>query len=145
MPVLDSPFELPSGRLLGLDLGMSRSGVAVSDEMGMMATPLAVLRRHRERAADFRDILALVARERVVGVVVGLPTDDSEKQARWVRRYAGRLARVLPVPLAFWDESLSTVEASELLVWAGGRSPVDAVAAAVVLRDFLEARRGGQT
>jgi putative Holliday junction resolvase len=138
------PFSLPEGRLLALDLGQARTGVAVCDELGMFATPLTVLRRRRTRAEDFAEIAALVRRERAVGVIVGLPLDSAGlagAQARWVRRYAGRLAGVLDVPLAFWDESFTTEEAGRLVHQAGGRTAVDAAAAAVLLNDFLEARR----
>ena len=144
MVILSSPFELPVGRLLALDLGAARHGVAVSDETGILATPLTVLRRRATRAADFADLLALVARERAVGVLVGMPLDSSGSigpQARWVRRYAGRLAGALPVPLAFWDESFSSSDAARLVTEGGGRTPLDAAAAAVVLQEFLEARK----
>ena len=70
---------------------------------GILATPLSVLRRHATRAEDYAEIAALVAREKVVGVVVGLPLasqGEEGSQARWVRRYAGRLAGALPVPVA---------------------------------------------
>ncbi len=135
--------ELPAGRLLALDLGEVRIGVAVSDELGMLASPLTVLRRQRTRAEDFAAIIALVQRERAVGVLVGIPFDrDGEvgAQARWVQRYAGRLAAVLPVPLAFWDESHTTGDAAALMRESGGRTPLDAAAAAVLLRDFLATR-----
>ncbi|MCX7669221.1 MAG: Holliday junction resolvase RuvX [Anaerolineae bacterium] len=138
------PFSLPAGRLLALDLGEVRIGVAVCDELGMFATPLTVLRRQRTRAEDFAAIAALVRRERAVGVLVGLPLDSDGQegaQARWVRRYAGRLAGALDVPLAFWDESFTTEEAGRLLGESGGRTAVDAAAAAVLLDDFLTARR----
>lgn len=138
------PFSLPAGRLLALDLGAARIGVAVCDELGMFATPLTVLPRRRTRAEDFAGIAALVRRERAVGVVVGLPLDSAGEagaQARWVRRYAGRLAGVLDVPLAFWDESFTTEDAGRLVREAGGRTAVDAAAAAVLLNDFLAARR----
>lgn len=147
MAILASPFELPPGRLLALDLGRVRVGVAVCDEAGMLATPLAVLHRHPTRAQDYVEIAALVKRERAVGVLVGLPVDELRPgQARWVRRYAGRLAAVLPVPVAFWDETLSTADARQLLAAGAGRTPVDAVAAAVLLDEFLRARaaRSGQ-
>lgn len=139
-----SPFALPAGRLLALDLGEARIGVAVCDELGMFATPLTVLRRRRTRAEDFAEIAALVRREHAVGVLVGLPLDSAGlagAQARWVRRYAGRLAGALEVPLAFWDESFTTEDAGRLVRQAGGRTAVDAAAAAVLLNDFLEARR----
>lgn len=138
------PFSLPPGRLLALDLGEARIGVAVCDELGMFATPLTVLPRRRTRAEDFAGIAALVRRERAVGVLVGLPLDSDGQegaQARWARRYAGRLAGALEVPLAFWDESLTTADAGRLLEEVGGRTAVDAAAAAVLLNDFLEARR----
>lgn len=143
MAILNSPAELPAGRLLALDLGQVRIGVAVCDEAGLLASPLTVVRRHATRAEDFAAIAALVRRERVVGVLVGLPANDGDgRQARWVRRYAGRLAGALAVPVAFWDESLTSVDAAQLLAESGGRTPLDAVAAAVILESFLATRRG---
>ncbi len=141
MAILASPFDLPPGRLLALDLGRARIGVAVCDEAGMLATPLGVLRRHPTRAQDYAAIAALVNRERAAGVLVGLPVNDAGgEQARWVRRYAGRMAAVLSVPVAFWDETLSTADARALLAEGTGRTPVDAAAATVLLADFLRAR-----
>jgi putative Holliday junction resolvase len=142
MAVLASPFDLPGGRLLALDMGQARTGVAVCDEAGMMASPLAVLRRHATRAEDFAEIAALVERERAVGVVIGMPANEGdERQARWARRYGGRLAGALSVPVVFWDETLSTVEASRLIAEGRGHTSVDAAAAAVILNDYLDARR----
>jgi putative Holliday junction resolvase len=157
MSILDSAHHLPTGRLLALDLGQARTGVAVCDALGTLATPLGVLRRHPTRAEDFAEIAAWIARERAVGVLVGMPLGSggdtaagdaaagavAGAQARWVRRYAGRLAGALTVPVAFWDESFSTEDAERLVRESGGRTPVDAAAAAVILRDFLEARRWG--
>ncbi len=145
MPIFDSPFDLPPGRILALDLGQARHGAAVCDEAGILATPLTVLSRHPTRAEDFAEIAAVVRRERVVGVLAGLPLDSQGQegqQARWVRRYAGRLAGALPVPVAFWDESYSTADAERLVHESGGRTLLDAAAAAVMLQEFLEARRG---
>lgn len=141
MSILASPFDLPAGRLLALDLGQARTGMASCDETGLLGSPLTVLRRHATRAEDFAEIARWVVRERAVGVLVGLPLDEAGSQARWVRRYAGRLAGALPVPVAFWDESLSTADAAQLLAQGGGRTPIDAAAAAVLLNDFLAARR----
>ena len=142
MAILPSPFDLPPGRLLALDLGQARSGAAVCDAEGILATPLAVLRRHATRAEDYVEIAALVARENAVGVVVGLPLasqGEEGSQARWVRRYAGRLAGALSIPVAFWDESYSSADADRLISEGGGRTPRDAAAAAVILQEFLEA------
>lgn len=136
--------DLPHGRLVALDLGQARTGVAVCDELGMLASPLTVLRRHPTRAADFAEIVELARRERAAGVLVGLPLDSAGEvgaQARWVRRYAGRLAGALPIPLAFWDESYTSQDAARLVRESGGRTPLDAAAAAVILGDYLAARR----
>jgi putative holliday junction resolvase len=156
MAILSSPHDLPTGRLLALDLGHARTGVAVCDELGSLATPLGVLRRHPTRAEDYAEIAAWVTRERAVGILVGMPLGSRGEaaadaaaaahgaagaQARWVRRYAGRLAGTLGVPVAFWDESFSTVDAQRLVRESGGHTSVDAAAAAVILSEFLEARR----
>lgn len=154
MSIIASPFDLPPGRLLALDLGEARIGVAVCDEAGLLAVPLTVVRRRATRAEDFAAIGDLVRRERAAGVLVGMPAagayvpEASEDgpagagaQARWVRRYAGRLAGSLDVPVAFWDETLTSVDAAELLRESGGRTGIDAAAATLILADFLEARR----
>ncbi len=153
MSILPSAFDLPAGRLLALDLGQARIGVAVCDEAGMLASPLDVVRRHATRAEDFAAIADLVRRERAVGVLVGMPGADagepgaegaveaSGSQARWTRRYAGRLAGSLDVPVAFWDETLSSVDAAERLAEAGGRTGIDAAAAALILADFLDSSK----
>ena len=155
MSILPSAFDLPAGRLLALDLGQARIGAAVCDEAGLLATPLTVIRRHATRAEDFAAIADLVRRERAVGVLVGMPFADASApgpddegapaaeggQARWTRRYAGRLAGNLDVPVAFWDETLTSVDAAEMLHQARGRTGIDAAAATLILADFLEARR----
>ncbi len=142
MAILSSAAELPAGRLLALDLGQVRIGVATCDEAGMLASPLTVVRRHATRSEDFAAIAQLVRRERAVGVLVGLPANDADgRQARWVRRYAGRLAGSLAVPVAFWDESLSSIDAARLLAETGSRGALDAAAAAVILEGFLASRR----
>ena len=148
MSILPSAFDLPTGRLLALDLGQARIGVAVCDEAGLLASPLTTLTRQPTRAADFAAIADLARRERAAGILVGLPAADAGApgpegegtQARWTRRYAGRLAGALDLPLAFWDETLTSVDAAELLRESGGRTGVDAAAAALILADFLTAR-----
>ena len=147
MMILASAFDLPQGRLLALDLGQARTGVAVCDELGMLATPVGVLPRHATRAEDYREIATFAARQRVVGLLVGIPMDDAGEpgpQARWVRRYTGRMAAAVSLPIAFWNETLSTTDAMQLLVESGGRTPADAAAAAVILTSFLDARRRGR-
>jgi putative Holliday junction resolvase len=145
MPVLESAFDMPQGRLLALDLGRARHGVAVCDETGMLARPLVTVGRHNTRVEDFIELRDLATRERVVGIIIGLPVQGTVgigAQARWTLRYGRRLAGAMSLPVAFWDESLSTHDAAAI-VGRGERVPLDAVAAALVLQDFLDARRAG--
>jgi putative holliday junction resolvase len=144
MALLRSAFDLPAGRLLALDLGEARIGVAVSDEQGILARPLTVVRRHATRAADFAALSQIIVEQRAVGVLAGLPLGADGQwgpQAKWVRRYAGKMAAALAVPVALWDESYSTADAQEILRQSGSRAAIDAAAAAVILRSYLDARR----
>ncbi len=140
-------------RLLALDVGERRIGVAVSDESGLLATPLTVIRR-ASKAEDFSRIAALVREQAVGGLVVGHPLNDDGSagpQARRIERYAAALADALraeglDLPLTFWDESLSTQRAQEAMIAAGQRARkrqrrLDAVAAAVILQDYLDEQR----
>lgn len=136
-----------AGRVMALDVGERRVGVAVSDPSGTLATPHTVIQR-RSKAEDFAVVARLVAELGVELVVVGLPlTLDGEMgpQARRVTRYAQALAETLDVRVEFHDERYSTVTADELLMESGRkrRIPIDAAAAAVILQDFLESQRAG--
>ncbi len=131
-------------RYLALDLGDKRIGVAISDTLGMIARPLAVIER-TSRVADFEAYAALVAEHQVAELVVGLPIsmDGTEgRQAAWVRDYSAELAAALDLPLHLWDERLTTEEAVDIM-HAQGKRPskdwIDAVAAAVILQNFLDA------
>jgi putative holliday junction resolvase len=135
-------------RLLALDIGEKRIGVAVSDPSGTVATPLTVLDAARTLATG-ADLVRLVEEYDVGTVVVGLPLsmDGGEgPQAQRVRRAASRLAGFLRVPLEFADERLSSVQASKAL-GAGGvtskqaRGSVDKIAASIFLQSYLDARR----
>jgi putative Holliday junction resolvase len=136
-------------RVLALDLGGRRIGVAVSDPSGTVARPVGVVER-RSRAEDFAAIARLVAEYGAERVIVGRPLTlrgEVGPQARWAEAYAQALAEALPVPVELWDERYTTVAAQEILetVRRPGkrrrRRDVDAVAAAVLLQGFLETRR----
>jgi len=129
-------------RVLALDVGERRIGVAVSDLTGTLATPHSVIRR-RSKTEDFASVLRLVAELGVERVVVGLPLASDGQlgpQARRVARYARALANSLNVPVELYDETLSTLTAETLLTESGGqrRTPIDAAAAAVILQDYLD-------
>lgn len=136
----------PTGRLLGLDVGERRIGVAVCDETQLLARPLAVISRG-SRAEDFERLRRMIDEQRAVALVVGHPlnADDSEgPQGRRVAQYADRLAATLELPLLLWDEHGSTQEAARRLAHARRsrrQAPLDAEAAAVILQDYLDQRR----
>jgi putative Holliday junction resolvase len=138
------------GRMLALDVGERRIGVAVSDETGTLARPLTFITR-ASRREDFERIARLVAEQNAERVIAGYPRSLSGgegPQAQRVRRYVQALAAVLPVPVELWDERYTTVEASERLLEARpnrrksrDRGRLDAAAAAVILEDYVEAHR----
>jgi len=137
-------------RLLGLDVGDARVGVAVSDPSGSVATPLVVLDA-RTLEGDLRPLARLVEEYEVEAIVVGLPltlAGEEGPQARAVRELAGRWSASLDVPLLFADERLTTSQARRSLSEAGlderaSRKAVDMVAAALILQGYLESRRDG--
>lgn len=137
------------GRVLALDLGTKRIGVAVSDALGILATARTTVQRTGDRPGEHRRIAALVAEEEAVTVVVGLPRslDGSlGPAARLVLDEVAELAAVLPVPVVTHDERFTTVTAHDQLRAAGMRGRrrsqvVDQQAAAVLLQAWLDARR----
>ncbi|MER3439297.1 MAG: Holliday junction resolvase RuvX [Chloroflexota bacterium] len=135
-----------SGRILGLDVGERRVGVAVSDELGVVASPIGYI----PRGPGDRDALrALIERYAVGRLVVGLPRGLSGRegpQAADVRAYADELATDIGLPIEYWDERLTTAIAERSLIESGTRRKqrrerVDAVAAAIMLQDYLDAQR----
>lgn len=137
-------------RVLGIDLGTRRIGVAVSDAGGTLASPLTVLQRSGNVDADRRAIARLVEEEEAERVVVGMPlslSGASGPAAEAARAEADELAGVLAVPVETWDERLTTVAAHRSLEATGKRSKqrrnvVDKVAAAVMLQSWLDSGRG---
>ncbi len=132
-------------RYLALDVGERRVGVALSDETGTLARSLTVIAR-ASRAEDVARLRDLAAAHRVETLVVGLPLDSQGHegpQARRIRRYGQRVAVALGLPVIFWDESGSTVQAQEAMIEAGHRrrtrrGRLDAAAAAAILQDYLD-------
>jgi putative Holliday junction resolvase len=143
---MPAPEVLAPGPILGLDVGERRIGVACSDPTGTLASPWAVIRRG-SRAEDFMALARLVQERRAVAVVVGHPLNmngSEGPQARRVARYARALAERLAIPVVLWDERLSTeiaLEKRRLVKTSGRPAPVDAEAAAVILQDYLDARK----
>jgi len=134
------------GKLLALDVGERRVGVAVCDATGMLARPLVTINR-RSKRQDFERIERLVQEQGAEAVVVGHPInmDGSEgPQARHASRYASALGQAISVPVMLWDERLSSEEARLRLREAGRHrrgQPIDAAAAAVFLQEYLDSLR----
>ena len=138
-------------RVLALDIGEKRIGVAVSDPSGTVATPLTVLDAVRV-LADGKDLVRLVEEYDAEAIVVGLPLslDGGEgPQAQHVRRAAARLGSFVSVPIEFADERLSSAQASRSMGEGGAssrerRGNVDKIAASIFLQSHLDARRDGE-
>ena len=136
-----NPQPKQSGRLLALDLGTKRVGVAVSDELRLSVRPVAILER-RSWKHLLSEVTKHIERLDAAGVVVGLPLnmDGSEgAAAAEARRLAENLRRSLSVPVYVHDERLTTEEA-KLRASTSAEVPLDAEAAAVILQDFLSTR-----
>jgi putative Holliday junction resolvase len=136
-----------AGRILALDHGTKRIGVALSDELGWTAQPLETYER-RTLDRDIAHIQELVRSHDVGRVLLGLPLRLSGEEGpavRAVRQFVERLAASLPVPVITWDERMTTKAAEELLIAADmsrkkRKGVVDRVAAAILLQSYLEAQ-----
>lgn len=131
-------------RILALDYGTKRIGVALSDELGWTAQPLETFER-RTLDRDIEHVASLVGSHEVGRVVLGFPLqlDGREGPAvQAMREFADRLERRLPVPLVLWDERMTTKAAEDLLIAADvsrkkRKGAVDRVAAAILLQSYL--------
>jgi putative Holliday junction resolvase len=133
-------------RLLGVDYGTVRVGLAISDAERRLASPLAVYAR-AGRPRDAAYFAALVEAEDVGGLVVGLPVHNDGREgqkAAEARAFGAWLAEAMGLPVIFWDERFSTVEA-EAALWQAGlthkkrKARRDRVAAQIVLQSYLDA------
>jgi putative holliday junction resolvase len=156
--------ESDMARWLALDVGEARIGVAISDATGFLASPYTTLHVTRDESQTWKAIQHLIEESETEGLVVGLPISLDgaiHSQGKRVLAFAERLKEHITVPITFWDERLSTVEAERLLVERGeaelgkrnkttgrGKSnqskrrrkkqEVDALAATVILQEYLD-------
>jgi len=139
-------------RVLGLDVGERRIGIALGDPTGIIASPLTALDRKAE-ANYFESIISLVQMYDVRAVVVGLPISldgTLHTQGQEVMEFLEDLRKISPVPILPWDERFTTVQAEKMLREAGrkpshDRGRVDAAAAAIVLQSYLDSQRVEKT
>lgn len=144
--VTDFAAALPSyAPLAGLDLGTKTIGVAVSDAMHTIASPLETIQRTKF-GADAARLMDIVNHRRIAGVVLGLPRnmDGSEgPRAQSTRAFARNLAKLTDLPIAYWDERLSTVAADRAMLEADlsrkrRAERIDNVAAGIILQGLLD-------
>jgi len=135
------------GRLLGIDHGTKVIGLAICDASWIAPRPLELLYR-KNRAADFAHIQAIIAKQEIAAVVVGLPQLPPEyteiSQEHTVRRWASRLAAAVSIPVYFWHEGYSSFDAEQIAQELGAKMDrIDHFAAAVILQSFIEAHPSG--
>ena len=144
-----SARKLPSsGRLLAVDPGAKRIGIALSDPSQTLAQPLATLSRRAGQRFPLRDLRTLLQEHSPVGILVGLPLapDGSEDERAAAARELGSLLEdKTGLPVEFWDERLSTARVHSDVRASGGRirtgrQEVDQLAATVLLQSFLDSR-----
>lgn len=135
-------------RVLGLDFGTERVGVAVSDELGIIAQPIEFIHR-RPIACLWERIRALHRDFSCERILVGMPRnmDGSYGQAaEAVKQFVEQLRQEMDVPIQTWDERLSSVQANRVLLQANvsrqkRRGKIDKMAAAVILQSYLDSRQ----
>ena len=136
--------DIETMRILGLDLGSRTIGVAVSDELGITAQGLKTIKR-RTKEEDLKEIAEIVDQFKVCKIVVGLPKNmdgsigkQAEMVFQWIKDFRGRIS----LPLVTWDERLSTVGASKVLLEADlsrkkRKTVIDKLAAVLILQGYL--------
>ena len=137
-----------TGRIMGLDLGTKTIGVAISDGMRYSATPLETIKRTKFTADAIR-LDELIAQNAIVAIILGLPLnmDGSEgPRVQSTRAFARSLAQRITLPIAFWDERLSTSAVTRMMIEADLRRDrraevVDKLAASYILQAALDRLR----
>jgi putative Holliday junction resolvase len=127
-------------RILAIDFGEKRIGLATSDATGTLATPRKTLRRGDDARA-IADILGFCREEEIGLLLVGLPRSPEGVESAYagrVRSFAGKLASKTPLPVRFHEETLTSNEAARRLPPGAAREDVDPMAAAVLLEDYLQ-------
>lgn len=139
-----------TGRILALDLGKKRIGLAISDGLGITAQGLPTLGRRNKRT-DLAVLGALIRERAVTQILMGNPLHMSGatgRQSEWAREFAEALEKHTGVPVKMWDERLTTVEASRVLRQSGigiekRAAAVDRLSAVILLQSYLDSGQAG--
>lgn len=138
------------GRLLGIDHGDARTGVAVSDGLGLTAQPKELI-RERDMAKTAARVAQIARELEAAKVVVGLPVNMNGTEgprAKKARKFGARLEELLDMPVRFWDERLTSVQAERALRGRGSRqrkAKVDVISAQIMLQSYLDAKKHKNT
>ena len=132
-------------RILGLDIGEKKIGVAISDELGFTAQGIDVIER-KEDGKDIDEICNIISKYKVNKVIVGLPKNMNGTlgpSSEAVEKYAEELKTAMDIELDFWDERLTTVAAERILIKADvsrkkRKGVIDKVAASIILQSYLD-------
>ena len=135
----------PTGRILALDLGKKRIGLAISDPLGITAQGLPNLNRTKKRA-DFAELERLIEDREVRMILMGNPINmrgSEGRQSGWVREFAQELEQRTKLPVKLWDERLTSVEAGRVLRASGisiekRAAAVDKLSAVILLQSYLD-------
>ena len=133
-------------RILALDVGTQRIGLAITDELGLIAHPLTVIKRKNDIQA-LQEIKKIIKEQKVKKIVVGMPYNfqgEIGTMGKKVVAFIEKLKTITDVPLIFWDESFTTTEAETVLIKADlsrrrRKEVVDKLAATLILESFLRA------
>ncbi|HXT85854.1 MAG TPA: Holliday junction resolvase RuvX [Verrucomicrobiae bacterium] len=138
-------------RILAIDYGRRRIGLAVSDELGITAVPVATLER-KNRQEDIRRLREVAHKYKITLIIVGSPlhlAGHAGEMAKEASRFASRIKKELGLPVEMRDERLTSWEAEQTLKENSGRKStkthLDSVAAAILLRDFLDGNRSRES
>jgi len=138
-------------RILAIDYGQRRMGLAVSDELGITAVPIATLER-KNRQEDIRRLREIARKYKITLIIVGSPlhlAGHAGEMAQEAARFASRIRKELGLPVELRDERLTSWEAEQTLKDNAGRNSrkthLDSIAAAILLRDFLDGNRSRES
>jgi putative holliday junction resolvase len=147
-PHPNEPARRPAGRVLGMDVGSRRIGLAVSDPLGITAQGIETLQR-KNKKSDFYQLHRLIREYEIREIVVGLPLRMSGAegiQSEKMQAFAEELRKKFNLPIHLWDERLTSAEANRLLretdlsIEKRGKA-VDRLAAILILQSWMESRR----
>jgi putative holliday junction resolvase len=137
-----------SERLLALDVGQKRIGLAVNDELGFAAHPLMTLER-KSLKHDLEQLKQIIQEQQISKLIVGVPTSLSGKiseQAQKILNFIEVLKKTFSIPIDTWDEALTTKQAEEVLIEADisrkkRKKVIDKIAASFILKSYMDSKK----